>query len=892
MCARDTGADACVGDSGGPLYDKRNNALVGVTSWGINCGMAEYPGVYSRISPQIDWIKSVVCTDPSLQSMPLWCIDTSLPQPSAAPSEEMIMNSFASGEPTQTPIQSSNGPSGRPSSDCVDDPPGWYDSDGSGYTCTWYAAEDRCDAFGNQSANFGHTAGEVCCVCGGGVSRSATVRPSAVPTRSRIPSPNPSSEPTVVRSSIPSVTKSNSPSSAPSIDCVDDPPGWYDGDGSGYTCPWYAAGDRCDAFGNISSNFGHTASEACCACGGGVSRIDNDRPSAEPTVVRSSTPSIAKSNCVDDPPGWHDGDGTGYTCIWYAAEDTAEDRCNLFGNQAPNFGHTASEACCACGGGVSMFAIDRPSEAPSKTRSNKPSLPPTSKPTIAASVAPTMTSSTGPSVVPSSSPTIAASVAPTMTASIGPSVVPSVSPTIAVSVAPTMTVSGGPSVAPSWSPTIVVSVAPSVKASVEPSVAPSLSPTIAASVAPSVKASIGPSALPSSSPTIAASVSPTMAASGGPSVPPSSSPTIAASVAPSVKASVEPSVPPSSSPTIAASVAPSVKASFEPSIPPSPSPTIAASVVPSVKASVEPSVPPSPSPTIVASVAPSIKASVEPSIDPSQSPNIAASRVRASLEPSVDPSSSPTIVASVVPSIKASLAPSMVPSVSPTIAASVAPTVTVSGDPTVDPSSSPTIAASIPPTMTASRGPSVAPFSSPTISADVAPNVTASIGPSIALSSSPSSSSLIAQTAQCADYPVGWHDSDGASYNCIWYAVGIRCDVYGYALQNDEFTAQEACCVCGGGEVELMDHNYPSPVPTASVSSQPSHTVPQDAESTVPLTECADYPVGWHDSDGASYNCIWYAVGTRCAAYGNMYAHDEFTAQEACCACGGGGDYR
>ena len=28
--------------TGGPLYDKDNNALVGVTSWGVGCGMGMY----------------------------------------------------------------------------------------------------------------------------------------------------------------------------------------------------------------------------------------------------------------------------------------------------------------------------------------------------------------------------------------------------------------------------------------------------------------------------------------------------------------------------------------------------------------------------------------------------------------------------------------------------------------------------------------------------------------------------------------------------------------------------------------------------------------------------------------------------------------------------------
>jgi secreted trypsin-like serine protease len=73
ICAGDIRADACQGDSGGPLICEVNgkSTVIGITSWGIGCSQAKYPGVYTKVSEYITWINDQI-SNHGLQGMYLF----------------------------------------------------------------------------------------------------------------------------------------------------------------------------------------------------------------------------------------------------------------------------------------------------------------------------------------------------------------------------------------------------------------------------------------------------------------------------------------------------------------------------------------------------------------------------------------------------------------------------------------------------------------------------------------------------------------------------------------------------------------------------------------------------------------------------------------------------
>lgn len=85
----------CNGDSGGPLYDKENNVLVGITSWliqgydeanniDVSCGRT--PQVYSNIGYQWEWIYTTICENHNEENYPEFCDEYRSSNPTKTPS--------------------------------------------------------------------------------------------------------------------------------------------------------------------------------------------------------------------------------------------------------------------------------------------------------------------------------------------------------------------------------------------------------------------------------------------------------------------------------------------------------------------------------------------------------------------------------------------------------------------------------------------------------------------------------------------------------------------------------------------------------------------------------------------------------------------------------------
>ncbi|RWS01275.1 CUB and sushi domain-containing protein 1-like protein, partial [Leptotrombidium deliense] len=55
--------DACQGDSGGPLASLRDDGtavVIGIVSYGEGCAKPRRPGIYTKVSRLVPWIKRVI----------------------------------------------------------------------------------------------------------------------------------------------------------------------------------------------------------------------------------------------------------------------------------------------------------------------------------------------------------------------------------------------------------------------------------------------------------------------------------------------------------------------------------------------------------------------------------------------------------------------------------------------------------------------------------------------------------------------------------------------------------------------------------------------------------------------------------------------------------------
>jgi len=138
-------------------------------------------------------------------------------------------------------------------------------------------------------------------------------------------------------------------------------------------------------------------------------------------------------------------------------------------------------------------------------------------------------------------------------------------------------------------------------------------------------------------------------------------------------------------------------------------------------------------------------------------------------------------------------------------------------------------------------------------------------------------------TKSCADVP-NWHDQhdDG----CDWYDADTnRCATYGdYHGGRFNMTANQACCVCGGG-----DHWMPSTAPT--VTAAPTITAQPTGECTNHDSwgiEEIEMHCGWFEDDDPLYYFYMDDGDTRCDMFGFVSDENNVSAREACCVCGGG----
>lgn len=310
----------------------------------------------------------------------LWCpltCETCNNEPSVAPTLSQMPSKSPTGVPSPSPTLSqvpSKAPTGKPTSRptfiCDDEPIRFFVQApiNKFKTCVPWVDKNpsyRCTLTAEYESEPPRRISDICpkscgsCPNEPSASPSRSLMPSVTPTTSpsrkpsHRPSMLPSRDPSEQPSDTPSVVPSHQPSNQPSV-CVD----FYwevdfeisPGVTTKITCSNIGSFCTTDGIGTVYYN-GRNAAESCCICGG------SERYSAPPSVTPSIVPSQMPSECTNyplsDPTSWttsHDINGDGIFEIYTCASFVDGQNCDPISTPGTDL-KTASQACCACGGG-------------------------------------------------------------------------------------------------------------------------------------------------------------------------------------------------------------------------------------------------------------------------------------------------------------------------------------------------------------------------------------------------------------------------------------------------------------------------------------------------------------------------------------------------------------